>query len=280
MNLRLALGLAAAAAAWGAASCKGADPARFPDAVPLFNGTNLSGWSTWLVDTKREDPRHVFTVTNGWLRISGDGLGYLASDKEYSDYRLLVEYKWGTRNWPWGGRMGKARDSGIFLHSIGPYGNSHDGQGAFRAGIECQLMEGATGDFLLIRGTNSDGSAIEPRVTVSAQAVRDAEGWPFTDLVGTRDTTLQRWGRVNWSGKSRDWKDQFDFRGLRDVEKPAGEWNELAITCQEEYMSVTFNGTLVNEAHRVWPSRGGILLQCEGSEIFFRRVAFVPILRR
>lgn len=261
----------------------GADAAErrdaFPKAVPLFNGTNLSGWYSWLVDTKRDDPRRVFTVTNGLLRISGDGLGYLATEKEFSDYRLIVEFKWGATNTPWGDRIGRARDSGVFLHSIGPDGGSHDGRGAFRAAIECQIMEGATGDFLLIRGTNSDGSLIAPRVTVGAQPQRDADGWPFVDFLGRRET-IERWGRVNWVNKSREWKDVFDFRGPRDAEKPRDQWNELAITCQDDQISVELNGALVNEARNVWPRRGKILLQCEGSEIFLRRVAIVPIVRR
>jgi hypothetical protein len=99
------------------------------------------------------------------------------------------------------------------------------------------------------------------------------------DFFGRRET-IERWGRVNWVNKSREWKDLLDFRGPRDVEKPRGEWNELAITCQDDEISVALNGTTVNEAHRVWPKRGRILLQCEGSEIFFRRVALVPIARR
>jgi len=260
-------------------ACNAAERSRFPGAIPLFNGTNLSGWYSWLVDTKRADPRRVFTVTNGLLRISGDGLGYLATEKEHSDYRLIVEFKWGATNWPWGDRIGKASDSGVFLHSIGPDGNSHDGRGAFRAAIECQIMQGATGDFLLIRGTNGNGSLIAPRVTVGAHPQRDAEGWPFVEFLGKRET-LERWGRVNWVDKSREWKDVFDFRGPRDVEKLRGEWNDLAITCEDDHITVELNGTVVNEAHHVWPNRGKILLQCEGSEILFRRVALVPIARR
>jgi len=119
--------------------------------IKLFNGKDLTGFYTWLVDTKREDPRRVFTVTNGMIRISGDGLGYLSTEREYKNYRLIVEFKWGQKNWRWGDRIGKARDSGIFLHSVGPDGNSHDGQGAFKAAIECQIMQGAVGDLLLIR---------------------------------------------------------------------------------------------------------------------------------
>ncbi|MBL9128254.1 MAG: DUF1080 domain-containing protein, partial [Verrucomicrobiales bacterium] len=93
-------------------------------AESLFDGRDLRGWRTWLVDTRHDDPRGVFGVTNGWIRISGDGLGYLASEREFENYRLVVEWKWGTKNTRWGDRIGKARDSGIFLHATGPHGNS------------------------------------------------------------------------------------------------------------------------------------------------------------
>jgi len=149
--------------------------------IPLFNSKDLAGFYTWLVDTKRDDPRRVFSVTNGMIRISGEGLGYLSTIGSYRDYRLIVEFKWGERNWSWGDRIGKARDSGIFLHSIGPDGNSHDGGGAFRAAIECNLFQGATGDLLLIRGAAADGSLLAPRITAEVAADRDADGW-FTWL--------------------------------------------------------------------------------------------------
>src|SRR5881296_123645 len=63
-----------------------AAPVSPNERIHLFNGKDLSGFYTWLVDTKREDPRHVFVVTNGVIRISGEGLGYLATEKEYQDY--------------------------------------------------------------------------------------------------------------------------------------------------------------------------------------------------
>src|SRR2546428_57938 len=87
--------------------------------IPLFNGKDLGGFYTWLVDSKREDPRHVFVVTNGVIRISGEGLGYLATEKEYQDYHLVAEFKWGKTNWPWGGRTGKARDTERFRDAGG-----------------------------------------------------------------------------------------------------------------------------------------------------------------
>ncbi|MBE0545941.1 MAG: DUF1080 domain-containing protein [Verrucomicrobia bacterium] len=245
-------------------------PATEAEVISLFNGRDLTGLYPFLVDTKYDDPRRVFTVTNGALRISGEGLGYVATQASYSNYLLRVEFKWGNRNWAWGDRIGKARDSGIFLHSVGPDGSSHDGNGAFKAAIECNLFEGATGDFLLIRGNAADGSLLSPRVTVESAAERDADHWPFWQQGGKR-VTLERWGRVNWFGKDRQWQDRIGFRGPRDVEKPVGEWNVVECRCETNRIQIRLNGVLVNEAFDVWPTNGPILLQCEGSEVFFRK---------
>jgi hypothetical protein len=241
----------------------------------LFNSNDLSGWYTWLVDSSHDDPRRVFSVAQQQIRISGDGLGYLATSNEFRNYTLSLEFRWGTNNTRWGHRIGKARDSGVFLHATGPDGNSHDGNGAFMAAIECNIFQGATGDFLLIRGS-ADGKPIAPRVTVETAAKRDRENWPWWQPGGGR-TNIERWGRVNWRHKSADWRDELNFRGARDVERSYGEWNQLEITCDGEHIEVVLNGSKVNEAFAVWPNQGRILLQCEGSEIFFRRIILSPV---
>jgi len=244
----------------------------------LFNGRDLVGWHTWLVDSRRADPRGVFSVTNGLLRISGDGLGYLATEKEFSDYRLEVEWRWGRVNTRWNDRVGRARDSGVFLHATGPDGNSHDGHGAFMAALECNLFQGATGDFLLIRGDDAQGKLIAPRVEAQVAVDRDADGW-FTWRPGGRRQVIERWGRLNWFGKSPDWRDVLDFRGPADVERPSGEWNRLVCEADGDRIRVWLNGVRVNEIIHAQPRRGRILLQCEGSEIFFRRVRLTPVAR-
>lgn len=239
--------------------------------LTLFNGHNLQGWHSWLVDTGRADPRGVFTVTNGCLRISGEGLGYLATEREFADFRLEVDWRWGTRNSHWGDRLGRARDSGIFLHATGPDGNSHDGEGAFMAAIECNLFQGACGDLLLIRGSATDGSLIAPHLTAEVRAEKDPDGWYTWHRHGRRQT-LERWGRLNARTKSMAWQDHLDFRGPRDRERRAGAWNHLVCEWRRDRLRIRLNGSLVNEAFDLSPARGRILLQCEGSEIFFRRV--------
>jgi hypothetical protein len=258
-----------------AAGARAGDPVTPDQPLRLFNGKDLSGFHTWLQDTKRDDPRGVFSVTpDGLLRISGDGFGYLSTDKAYRDYRLVVEFKWGGRNFR--GRERNARDSGIFLHSAGPDGNSFDGSGAFKAAIECQVMQGSVGDLLLINGKDADGARIPVGLTASAAPKRDGEGYPIWDPNG-KPVTLDGGGRLTWFGKDRRWQDVLDFRGPGDVESAGDEWTRVECVCDGDRITVLVNGVGVNEATRVKPSEGPILLQCEGSEINFRRVELEPL---
>ena len=96
------------------------DAVRPREVVHLFNGRDLAGLSTWLKGSNHDDPRHVFRVTDGLLHISGDGNGYIATEKAYRDYHLIVEYKWGKRTD--GGKF--VRNSGILLNATGPDGGA------------------------------------------------------------------------------------------------------------------------------------------------------------
>src|SRR5262245_3098586 len=128
-----------------------AGPAISPrEVVCLFNGKDLSGLSTWLKDTKRDDPRRVFRIKDGLLHITGDGFGYVATEKEYRDYRLIVEYRWGERTD--GGKS--VRNSGILLHATGPDGGAG---GTWLPSVECQLAQGCVGDLIVIRGQDAAG---------------------------------------------------------------------------------------------------------------------------
>jgi Domain of Unknown Function (DUF1080) len=241
--------------------------------TPLFNGRDLQEWYTYLRDTKHQDPRGVFTVADGMIRISGDGHGYLSTQQAYRDYRLVVEYKWGRRNW--GDREKEARDSGVFLHSVGPDGNSFDAGGAYKAAIECQIMQGGVGDILLIKGKYADGSGVPVRASVRARGQRDRDGWLWWKPDG-RLVTLDNGGRINWLNKDPGWEDMLDFRGRNDIERP-DEWNRVECVCDADRVRIYINDKLVNEADAVFPKQGKILLQCEGSEIFFRRVEIFPL---
>src|SRR5262245_66039847 len=103
--------------------------------VRLFNGTDLTNFYTWLKGHGRNnDPEKVFTVHDGMIHVSGKIFGCFTTEKEYENYHLIVEFKWGEKTWP--PREGKARDSGILLHCQGPDG----GFGPWMESYECQVI--------------------------------------------------------------------------------------------------------------------------------------------
>lgn len=202
-------------------------------------------------------------------------MGYLVTRESFRDFHLVVEWRWGQTN-RYSERVGKARDSGIFVHVTGPEGNSHDGAGAFRAGLEHNLMEGAVGDLLLIRGNAADGSLIAPEAVAETAPEPDADGW-FTWRAGGVRRRIERWGRINRSRKSVQWGDTAGFTCPSGLERPAGAWNTTEILAVGQRLEFRLNGQVVNRLSKVHPSVGAILLQCEGSEILFRRIRLRPL---
>ncbi|MBC7817829.1 MAG: DUF1080 domain-containing protein, partial [Planctomycetaceae bacterium] len=51
--------------------------------VRLCNGKDLSGLYAWVKEGQRNDSKHVFTVHDGVIHVSGEGSGYLATEREY-----------------------------------------------------------------------------------------------------------------------------------------------------------------------------------------------------
>src|SRR5262245_53510115 len=96
--------------------------------IKLFNGKDLTNFYTWLSAPKKgekpygknNDPEKVFTVVEGMIRVSGKVFGCFTTDKEYENYHLVVEFKWGDLTWP--PRVDKTMDSGILLHCVGEDG--------------------------------------------------------------------------------------------------------------------------------------------------------------
>lgn len=237
------------------------------EVIQLFNGKDLTGWYTWMADTKYGDPRQVFTVHDGMLHISGDGFGYAATKDEYRDYHLVAEFKWGPRTWRT--RADKTKDSGILVHCVGPDGNS----GNWMASIEYQIIQGGVGDFIVVGGKYADGSSVP--VTLTAEVAKDRDGETVWKKGGER-TTFNRI-RINWFGRDPDWKDVLGFRGKNDVESPDGEWTRAEVICDGGTITNIVNGTVVNQGFEAFPAAGKIIVQTEGAEIFFRKFELHPI---
>ena len=236
--------------------------------IKLFNGKDLTGLYTWLKDTKYEDPRNVFTVKDGMLNISGDGLGAITTKNEYKNYHLIVDFKWGTRTW--GERKNKALDSGVLVHCIGPDGNYSD---TWMASIESQIIEGGTGDFIVIDSDYKKGEREKVSLVCEIDETRKNEArWKKG---GPRKTFSGR--IVKWYGRDPEWRDVLGFRGKNDLDSPVGEWTRLEVICDGGTITNVVNGVVVNQGFESFPSAGKILIQCELAEIFIRRWELWPI---
>lgn len=233
--------------------------------IKLFNGHNLDGWYTFIKNRGRNmDPKEVFTVKDGMIRISGEEWGSLTSNQEYENYRLITEFKWGEATFE--PRRDKARDSGLLIHSIGKDGASG---GTWMHSIECQIIEGGTGDFIVV----GDGSS---KFSITSPVAKEKQGNTFIFEPGGKMETINS-GRINWFGRDANWKDTVGFRGKNDVEKPVGEWNTLECIADGDRFTIYLNNVLVNEATRVKPHSGRIQIQSEGAELFFRKVELIHL---
>jgi hypothetical protein len=244
--------------------------------VSLFNGNDLSGWDTYigppLDDSGKmlskipvglnNDPKKVFTVTDldgeKVIRISGEKWGAISSQKEYADYHLQWQFRWGSLKW--GQKKGRKRDSGLLYHSVGPYGADY---GAWMRSQEFQIEEGNTGDYWGVAGGTQD-------IPVNRQPDQ-----AFMYDPGGRLVTFSERGEFGRYCKKRG-----------DAERPSGEWNTLDLYCHGDTSIHMVNGRVVMVLYhsgqladgRIDPLiRGKLQIQSEGAEIFYKGIRIAPL---
>lgn len=200
--------------------------------ISLFNGKDLTGWHIYIRHAKsdadvdpRSDPKGIFKVEDGVIHISGEEFGGLTTDDEFENYRLKLEFKWGTKKWP--PRDKVVRDSGILVHCVGP-------DKVWTKSIECQIQEHDCGDFWMVDGT-----------------------------------TLEVDGKTETRFKKKK----------LDGEKPTGEWNTVEMICDGDKITNIVNGVVVNEGTNASVTKGKILLQSEGAEVYYRNITLTPLAK-
>jgi hypothetical protein len=211
-----------------------------------------------------KDPHHVFSVvkdgSENVIRISGEDVGAITSKKEFENYHLQLQFRWGTHTW--GQKKGKKKDSGLLYHSVGPYGADY---GAWMRSQEFQIQEGDCGDYWGCAG----GIAAVPALRKSdSEYVYDPAGSLYTfradDKIGRHCIKAA------------------------DAELPSGEWNTLDLHCHGDTSVHVVNGKVMMvlyhsgqvEKGQVSPlTRGKIQLQSEGAEVFYKGVKIMSIER-
>jgi hypothetical protein len=249
--------------------------------ITLFDGATLAPFYVWLPKFGHEDPDHVFTVVDAIdgapaIRISGQHLGGIVTRERYANYRLVAEYRWGAVTWA--PRKDHARDSGVLLHCEGEDGAyAKDFLGAWLRSVEFQIIEGGTGDIILVGGYDrATGELITPRLTAKVRPA-NAPGQQIWDPAGALTEITK--GRINWQYRDPEWKDTLGYRGPRDVEKPVGQWNHIEAICREGDVTYFLNGEKVMEGVNGSLRAGKLLFQSEGAEIYFRKIELHPLTK-
>ncbi len=112
---------------------------------PIFDGKTMSGWYSFLKDEgKNKDSTGVFTIVDGSIRISGKKVGYISTEKEYSNYALSFSYRWAETT-----NTEVTRNSGLIYHAIGE-------DRLWCNGLELQMQQGDAGDLWLIPGADAN----------------------------------------------------------------------------------------------------------------------------
>jgi Domain of Unknown Function (DUF1080) len=228
--------------------------------ISLFNGKDFDGWYTYLESSgKNKDPKAVFKVENGMIHIldvpMSDGRsdnGYLATNQDFADVRIHAEYKWGVKR----SSEGK-RNSGLLYLGVGP-------DAIYPTSLECQIEETDVGDLWIVNGAVVTAFFIGPNLPVYDDDMQT--GTPVRSLPGHSS-------RVVKSG---------------DFENRDG-WNTVEVILHGDRTTHLVNGRIVNSARDIQrpdpsnPSRmiplksGRILLEAEGSEIWFREIKIKPL---
>lgn len=188
------------------------------------------------------DPSGVYSLVTldgePAIRISGEVWGALISKREFCNFRLQAEFKWGSAVWP----PLSAQDSGIMFLSTGPLGAVNAGGDALSDPI------------------GSGGFMVAPEYQIAAGDVG----------------SLYNLGPVAFSaenaGEHRDAPGVWNTIEISLVDDRAS----LSLNGQETVRASGFVLNWPNEP--AFELRCGKLqLQSEGAEIFFRRVQIEPL---
>ena len=129
----------------------------------------------------------MFSIENGLLHISGKEFGYISTEQEYSNFHLVVEFKWGVKKYPPRDADTTKRDNGICYYMPAEVKDT-----VWPQSIECQVQEGDVGDIWLIGKTTMmiDGKRTEPKDYNRVVKKRDAEKpngeWNLVEVIANK----------------------------------------------------------------------------------------------
>lgn len=261
-TLPLLLGLLIVGAPRTGQEVKLADRAGTGQWTPLFNGRDLTGWYTFLQKHgKNSDPDRVITIEDGAIHLYKDApdgshvvMGYIGTEKEYENYHIRFQYRWGTKKFQ--PRYALKRDAGFYYHILGP-------DAVWPRSLQYQIQQTDVGDLLGLYGVQMD-SWIDPK---------------------TRDDKESTYLPPESGGVPR----VLGGQGIGYQKRLPGEveidgWNTAEVIARGDSTTQILNGKVVNQGRRIRlvdpkepaksapVTRGRIALEIEAAEIYFRNV--------
>ncbi len=235
-----------------------------PEWIPLFNGTNLDGWTVKIAKRPLgENYANTFRVEDGILKIRYDDypkfdgqFGHLYSNLAYSHYILRLEYRFTGKMVPDAPTYVNL-NSGVMIHAQPPQSLRFD-QG-FPASLEMQFLadEGkgprSTGN-LCTPGTNVEylGKFTRQHILTSSAPTFPAEEWVRAEVeVRGHEEIIHR---VNGVEVLRYQKPTLD---PKNDNAPASD--------------------LLTAGAPLALGSGHIALQAEGQPVWFRKIELKPL---
>lgn len=251
--------------AFGLLDCQTGKPRTFNSPIDpwesLFNGRTLAGWRVQVDGLHLgQDPSHVFSVRDGVIHTYVDTkatdtvpFGLLVSEKEYGDFALSFEYRWGDKKFA--PRASTKRDAGFLFHV-------HGEMKVWPRCVELQVQEGDTGDIFTV------GTVVE--TTVDPTSLVEGKMPSAKYLPPELGGIAHAQGGL---GITRIVK-------MKTVERVG--WNTVLLESRGDEATYTVNGEVVNHfrvlrtvesdgGHRAL-DRGKLALQAEGAEVMYRNI--------
>jgi Domain of Unknown Function (DUF1080) len=255
-------------------------PAGADGWVSLINGRDLTGWYTMLQKSGKDvaEERKMVLMEEQMLHILGEDeatdpveAGYLATNQEFANVHIRVEYKWGVkRHAP---RYTPKRDNGLLYGLVGE-------DKVWPTCVECQIEEGDVGDFFLINGVR--GIQAQHGAGLFGIGVNPLTGWP-------KPTATP--GGAGASAAAQPPPEPTTGRLIKDGDfELLDQWNTVEVIWQGDRAEHIVNGRTVNLATNLQQpdpknpgqyiplTRGKIAIEIEYAEIWYRRIEVKALL--
>ncbi|MDU0355117.1 DUF1080 domain-containing protein [Paraglaciecola aquimarina] len=194
------------------------------------------------------DVKNVFSVIeqNGQpvLHISGEIYGGLTTLKEFENYHLSMQVKWGEKKWA--PRLNAKRDSGVLFHCKGDHGAFWK---VWKACQEMQIQEKDFGDYIPLAGP----SGVIRTATQGGKQTYDPQGQYLSKVTGYSHAS-------------------------HEPDYPNGQWNQVDLYAVGDKAVFSINSEVVmvieqsKDKNGLPLTSGQLQIQSEGAEIFYRDI--------